>query len=166
MSAYGRMPRSHANWLQPHVDSGAVGTVEVTAANEADKKLLPKLLWPEDEVISADAGDTSDEYKRGSRKLGMRWRVQDKRKAGQGRAGQVRICRRVRRSATASSPRYGRGWSMCSGDQAAIRIHQNPLPGAGEERSPGQLWVGVANWYMLRGWRMVACGQNPSTAPR
>ena len=52
------------------VDSGAVHTVEVTAANEADINLLPKLLRPEDEVIFADAGYTSDEYKRGSRKLG------------------------------------------------------------------------------------------------
>jgi IS5 family transposase len=64
------------------VDSGAVHTVEVTPANEADINLLPKLLRPEDQVIFADAGYTSDEYKRGSRQLGLRWCVQDKRKAG------------------------------------------------------------------------------------
>ena len=38
------------------VDSGAVHSVEVTAANEADITMLPKLLRPEDEVIFADAG--------------------------------------------------------------------------------------------------------------
>lgn len=65
------------------VDSWAVHTVEVTAANEADINILPKLLRAEDEVIFGDAGYTSDEYKRGSRQLGIRWCVQDKRKPGQ-----------------------------------------------------------------------------------
>ena len=65
------------------VDSGAVHSVEITAANEADINVLPKLLRAQDEVIFGDAGYTSDEYKRGSRKLGIRWCVQDKRKPGQ-----------------------------------------------------------------------------------
>jgi len=65
------------------VDSGAVHSVAITAANEADIKVLPKLLRAEDEVIFGDAGYTSEEYKRGSRKLGIRWCVQDKRKPGQ-----------------------------------------------------------------------------------
>jgi IS5 family transposase len=64
------------------VDSGAVHSVAVTAANEADINALPKLLRAEDEVIFGDAGYTSDAYKRGSRKLGIRWCVQDKRKPG------------------------------------------------------------------------------------
>jgi IS5 family transposase len=114
-------------------------------------------LWPEDEVIFAGVGDTSDEtsdeYKRGSRKLGMRWRVQDKRKAGRGRAESVVESEEAQPQAVRDS---GAGGACISGDQAAIRIHQNPLRGAGEERSPGQLWVGLANWYMLRGWLMVA----------
>jgi IS5 family transposase len=65
------------------VDSGAVHTVEITAADEADINVFPKLLRAEDEVIFGDAGYTSDEYKRGSRQLGIRWCVQDKRKPGQ-----------------------------------------------------------------------------------
>jgi len=64
------------------VDSGAVHSVAVTAANEADINALPKLLRAEDEVIFGDAGYTSDAYKRGSRKLGIHWCVQDKRKPG------------------------------------------------------------------------------------
>ena len=52
------------------VDSGAVHSVTVTAANEADINVLPKLLREQDEVIFGDAGYTSDEYKRGSRELG------------------------------------------------------------------------------------------------
>jgi transposase, IS5 family len=65
------------------VDSEAVHSVAITAANEADIKVLPKLLREQDEVIFGDAGYTSEEYKRGSRKLGIRWCVQDKRKPGQ-----------------------------------------------------------------------------------
>jgi IS5 family transposase len=64
------------------VDSGAVHSVTVTAANEADINVLPKLLREQDEVIFGDAGYTGDEYKRGSRELGIRWCVQDKRKPG------------------------------------------------------------------------------------
>jgi len=37
------------------VDSGAVHSVEITAANEADINVLPKLLRVEDEVIFGDA---------------------------------------------------------------------------------------------------------------
>ncbi len=51
------------------VDSGAVHTVEVTAANEADINVLPKLLRDEDKVILGDAG--SDEYKRESQQFGF-----------------------------------------------------------------------------------------------
>jgi IS5 family transposase len=42
-----------------------VHSVEVTPTNEADITLLPKLLRHEDQVFFADAGYTSDEYKRG-----------------------------------------------------------------------------------------------------
>jgi len=37
-------------------------------------------LRESDEVVFADAGYTSDEYKRGARSMGMKWCVQDKRK--------------------------------------------------------------------------------------
>jgi IS5 family transposase len=56
---------------------------QITAAHEADINVLPKLLRAEDEVIFGDADYASDEYKRGSRQLGIRWCVQDKRKHGQ-----------------------------------------------------------------------------------
>lgn len=65
------------------VNSGAVHSVAVTAASEADINVLPKLVREQDEAIFGDAGYTSDEYKRGSRELGIRWCVQDKRKPGQ-----------------------------------------------------------------------------------
>ena len=62
------------------VDSGAVHSVRVTAANRADISELPNLLRENDQVVFGDAGYASDEYKRGARALGMVWRVQDKAK--------------------------------------------------------------------------------------
>ena len=44
------------------VDSGAVHSVAVTAANEADIDVLPQLLRADYEVIFGDAGYSSDEY--------------------------------------------------------------------------------------------------------
>jgi IS5 family transposase len=64
------------------VNSGAVHSVTVTPANTADIEELPNLLREGDRVIFADAGYTSDEYKRGARHLGLRWCVNDKRKPG------------------------------------------------------------------------------------
>jgi len=64
------------------VNSGAVHTVTTTAANVADINELPKLLRESDRVIFADAGYAGDEYKKGSRHLGLRWCVNDKRKPG------------------------------------------------------------------------------------
>jgi transposase, IS5 family len=62
------------------VDSGAVHSVSVTAANRADISELSDLLRPDDQVVFGDAGYASDDYKRGARALGMTWRVQDKAK--------------------------------------------------------------------------------------
>ena len=90
------------------VDSGAVHSVAVTAANEADINVLPRLLREQDEVIFGDAGYTSDEYKRGSRELGY---------AGACRTNASRdiIFRAGRGSATVSILLFGHGWNMCSG---------------------------------------------------
>ncbi len=46
------------------VNSGAVHSVTVTAANTADIVELPKLLREDDQVIFGDDGYTSDEYKK------------------------------------------------------------------------------------------------------
>ena len=64
-------------------NSNMIHSATVTAANEADINELPKLLRETDKVIFADAGYTSDSYKRGSRHLGIDWRVNDKRKPKQ-----------------------------------------------------------------------------------
>jgi IS5 family transposase len=62
------------------VNSKVVHSATVTSANEADINELPNLLREDDQVVFADAGYTSDSYKKGSRLLGMSWKVNDKRK--------------------------------------------------------------------------------------
>ena len=62
------------------LNSNAIHSATVTSANIADIDELPKLLRPDDLVVSGDAGYTSDTYKRGARSLGMTWNVNDKRK--------------------------------------------------------------------------------------
>jgi IS5 family transposase len=57
------------------VNSNAIHSATVTAANVADITELPNLLRVDDKVIFADAGYTSDSYKRGSRALGLSWKV-------------------------------------------------------------------------------------------
>jgi transposase, IS5 family len=62
------------------VNSNVIHSATVTSANEADITELPNLLREKDRVVFADAGYTSDSYKRGARALGMSWKVNDKRK--------------------------------------------------------------------------------------
>ncbi len=84
------------------VNPRAVHTFEITAANESDINVLPKLLRDEDKVILDDASYTSGEYKRRSRQLEIRWCVQDKHKPNQNLWG-------TRRSVTGSISQSGHG---------------------------------------------------------
>lgn len=132
------------------VDSGAVHSVEVTAANEADITMLPKLLRPEDEVIFADAGYNSDEYKRGSRKLRLRWCVQDKRKSG--------------RNLSSSQKKRNRKWSSIRARvEHVFRVIKRQFGftktryrGLAKNAAQVNMLVGLANVYMLRGRLMAA----------
>ncbi|TLS73462.1 transposase family protein, partial [Mariprofundus erugo] len=65
------------------------------------KNQLPKLLRAEDEVVFADAGYTSEEYKRGSRHMGIHWCVQDRRGSGKQLSGRQRKRNRKRSSVRA-----------------------------------------------------------------
>ena len=64
------------------VNSNAIHSATITQANTADITELPKLLRERDRVVFADAGYTSDSYKKGARALGMSWKGNDKRKVG------------------------------------------------------------------------------------
>ena len=117
------------------VDSGAVHSVSVTAANRADISELPNLLRETDQVVFGDAGYASDAYKRGARALGMVWRIQDKAKPkGEPRGGAFR---QPEETQPEEFRHPGAGRASLPHPQAAVRLHQGALPRTGEEHRPG-----------------------------
>ena len=131
-------------------DSGAVHSVEVTAANAADITLLPKLLRPEDAGIFADAGYTSDEYKRGSRKLGLSWCVQDKRKPGRNLSSSQKKRNRKQSSIRARVEHVFRVIKRQFG------FAKTRYRGLAKNAAQVNMLVGLANVYLLRGRLMAA----------
>lgn len=132
------------------VDSGAVHSVEVTPANEADITLLPKLLRQDDQVLFADAGYTSDEYKRGSRALGFRWCVQDKRKPGHDLSSRQRKRNRKQSSIRARVEHVFRVIKRQFG------FTKTRYRGLAKNKAQVNMLVGLANLYLLRGRLMAA----------
>jgi len=132
------------------VNSGAVHSVTVTAANTADIVELPKLLREDDQVIFADAGYTSDDYKKGSRHLGLSWCVNDKRKPGKNLSSSQRKRNRKYSSVRARVEHIFR-IIKCQFGFRKTRYR-------GLEKNTAQVnWlVGLANLYLLRRQLMAA----------
>lgn len=132
------------------VNSGAVHSVTVTAANTADIVELPKLLRDEDQVIFADAGYTSDDYKKGARHLGLSWCVNDKRKPGKNLSSSQRKRNRKYSSVRARVEHIFR-IIKCQFGFRKTRYR-------GLEKNTAQVnWlVGLANLYLLRRQLMAA----------
>ncbi|WP_340123687.1 IS5 family transposase [Methylobacter svalbardensis] len=132
------------------VDSGAVHTVITTAANVADINELPKLLREDDRVIFADAGYTSDEYRRGARYLGIRWCVNDKRKPGKNLSASQKKRNRKQSSVRARVEHVFRVIKQQFGFQ------KTRYRGLEKNASQVHLLVGLANLYLLRRQLMAA----------
>jgi transposase, IS5 family len=132
------------------VDSGAVHSVTVTAANEADINVLPKLLREQDEVIFGDAGYTGDEYKRGSRELGIRWCVQDKRKPGHNLSSSQKKRNRKHSSIRARVEHVFRVIKLQFG------FTKTRYRGLMKNTVQVNMLVGLANLYLLRRRLMAA----------
>jgi IS5 family transposase len=132
------------------VNSGAVHSVTVTAANTADIVELPKLLREDDQVIFGDAGYTSDDYKKGSRHLGLSWCVNDKRKPGRNLSSSQRKRNRQYSSVRARVEHIFR-IIKCQFGFRKTRYR-------GLEKNTVQVnWlVGLANLYLLRRQLMAA----------
>jgi transposase, IS5 family len=131
------------------VDSGAVHSVTVTAANQADIAELPNLLRADDAVVFGDAGYASDVYKRGARALGMAWRVQDKakpkRSLGAGLSGSQR--RRNRRN-SAIRARVEHIFRVV---KRQFGYRKARYRGLAKNRAQVMTLIGLANLYLLRG---------------
>jgi IS5 family transposase len=126
------------------VDSGAVHSVTVTPANVADITELPKLLREDDQVIFADAGYSSDSYRRGARQMGIHWYVNDKRKGNRNLSRSQRKRNRKQSSVRARVEHVFRVIKRQFGFQK-VRYR-----GLEKNASQVNLLVGLANLYMLR----------------
>lgn len=133
------------------VNSGAVHSVTVTAANIADIDELPKLLRDDDNVIFADAGYTSDTYKRGARMLGINWCVQDKRKAKKNLSSSQR--KRNRRQSSVRA-RVEHIFRVIKQQFGFVKTRYRGLV---KNRSQVNMLMGLANIYMLRR-KLPVCG--------
>jgi IS5 family transposase len=126
------------------VDSGAVHSVTTTAANVADITELPQLLREDDQVVFADAGYSSDSYRRGARHMGIRWCVNDKRKQGHDLSSSQRKRNRRQSSVRARVEHVFRVIKRQFGFQ------KTRYRGLEKNASQVNLLVGLANIYMLR----------------
>jgi len=131
------------------VDSGAVHTVTTTSANVADIDELPKLLRDADAVVFADAGYTSDSYKRGAKKVGLRWCVNDKRKPKKNLSASQRKRNRKQSSIRARVEHVFRVIKQQFGFQ------KTRYRGLKKNTSQVHMLVALSNLYMLRG-RLMA----------
>lgn len=132
------------------VDSGAVHSVTVTAANTADIQELLHLLRAEDEVIFGDAGYASDEYKRGSRQLGIHWAVQDKAKPGHPLSVSQKKRNRKRSSVRA---RVEHVFRVIKRQFGYVKTRYQGLK---KNAAQVNVLVGLANLYLLRRRLMAA----------
>jgi len=135
------------------VDSGAVHSVRVTAANRADISELPNLLRENDQVVFGDAGYASDEYKRGARALGMVWRVQDKAKPKGSRGAALSGSQKKRnRRNSAIRARVEHLFRIVKRQFGYTRVRYR---GLAKNTAQVMVLIGLANLYALRR-RLVA----------
>ena len=132
------------------VDSGAVHSVTVTAANTADITELPKLLREDDQVIFGDAGYASEEYKVGSRELGLHWKVQDKAKPGR-RLSASKKKRNRKQSSTRA--RVEHVFRVIKRQFGYVKTRYQ---GLAKNTAQVQILVGLVNLYILRKPLMAA----------
>jgi IS5 family transposase len=113
------------------VHTGVAHTVSVTPAHAADISQLPNLLREDDRLVIGDAAH-------------VQRHLQARCAAGRGRVGHspespsetaLGGCAETPQSANVVDPQPSR--APVSGDEAAVRLHQDALPGPGQDRRPG-----------------------------
>ena len=127
------------------VNSNAIHSATITQANTADITELPKLLRERDRVVFADAGYTSDSYKKGARALGMSWKVNDKRKVGKEMSASQKKQNKKNSSVRARIEHCFRVIKCQFGYQKAR------YKGLKKNRVQVFTLLGLVNLYMLRG---------------
>jgi len=126
-----------------------VHTVTATPANVADINELPNLLREDDAVVFADAGYTSDSYKRGAKKVGLRWCVNDKRKPKKNLSSSQRK-RNRKQSAIRARVEHVFRVMKCQFGFTKTRYR-----GLQKNTSQVHMLIGLTNLYILRGKLMA-----------
>ena len=127
------------------VNDGTAHSIEVTPANEADISQLPNLLRESDEVIFGDAGYTSDSYKRGSRAMGLHWKVNDKRKPGRGNLSSSQRKRNRKQSQIRARVEHLFRVIKCQFGYRKVRYK-----GLAKNRAQVMTLMALANLYLVR----------------
>ena len=130
--------------LGSDVNSNAIHSATVTSANVSDIDEMPTLIRESDEVVFADAGYTSDSYKRGARSMGICWKVNDKRKPKKNMSSRQKK-RNRRNSQVRARVEHCFGVLKCRFGYRKARYK-------GLEKNRVQVFalLGLANLYMLR----------------
>ena len=132
------------------VNSNAIHSATVTPANVADIDELPNLLREEDEVVFADAGYTSDQYKRGSRELGMTWKVNDKRRPSHTKQKKINLSNKQKRNNRKNSRVRARVEHCFRIIKCQFAYRKSRYKGLEKNRVQVMTLLGLANLYMLR----------------
>jgi IS5 family transposase len=110
------------------IHTGVAHTVSVTPANASDISQLPNHLREDDRMVIDDAAYVNDTYQRAARQAGVVW----------GRRPEGPSETAAGRGAKAAQPQdVGHpqpGGAHFPGDEATVRLHQDPLPGHRQER--------------------------------
>jgi len=130
--------------LGSDVNSNAIHSATVTSANVADIDEMPALIRDSDEVVFADAGYTSDAYKRGARSMGISWKVNDKRKPKKNMSSRQKK-RNRRNSRVRARVEHCFGVLKCQ-----FGYRKTRYKGLGKNRVQVFALLGLANLYMLR----------------
>ena len=124
-----------------NVNSNAIHSATITPANTADITELPKLLRERDRVVFADAGYTSDSYKKGARALGMSWKVNDKRKVGKEMSASQK-----KQNKKNSSVRARIEHCFSQSDQMSIWLPKSPIQRTKKESGTSIHFIGIGQF--------------------
>lgn len=132
------------------VNSNVIHSATVTSANVADIDEMPNLLREEDEVVFADAGYSSDSYKRGARDLGITWKVNEKRLPSHTKKKRINLSNKQKKNNRKNSSVRARVEHCFRVIKCQFGYRKTRYKGLEKNRVQVMTLLGLANLYMQR----------------
>jgi IS5 family transposase len=132
------------------VNSNVIHSATVTSANIADIDEMPNVLRETDEVVFADAGYTSNSYKRGARELGITWKVNDKRLPSHTKNKKINLSNKQKKSNKKNSSVRARVEHCFRVIKCQFGYRKARYKGLEKNRVQVMTLLGLANLYMQR----------------